>query len=181
MPQHERPQDKGEIMRAVFVPVIAAMLLAGCAQTIPMTESAIRANTTASADPYLKTASISGPRVGGILETNYNLRRAVIGGRTFDYVMLTYVNKNWAFLSSAVDIDSKILRISQPIRDVGVATGDISEILSVSLPDGYLRQHENSGINIRVDGQRGFTVIIIPQAYIKGFLSAAEGAQKVGI
>jgi hypothetical protein len=52
--------------------------------------------------------------------------------------------------------------------------GKISEIVSIILPPGYLKSHAANGLNIRVDGSHGFTMVTMAPAYVQGFLAAAE-------
>jgi hypothetical protein len=50
--------------------------------------------------------------------------------------------------------------------------GKINEFVSISLPERYLAEHADTGIDIRVDGSRGMVFVKFPPAYVQGFLAA---------
>jgi hypothetical protein len=161
-------------VRKLVVLALALSLagVAACTTNIPITEESIQAHVVVSYDPYLRTQSITAPPIGGIFSTNYRLVRSGRDGITVDLLSLRYMSEDWAFLNSAHDIDGAELRVVQPSRDV-ISDASVIETLGVQLPPGYLEKHIDGGLNIRVDGARGYTIALVPAPYIRGFLGAA--------
>jgi hypothetical protein len=162
---------------SILVATAALALLSACS---PASESANKAPPAITAefvqqhtkviyDPYTKGQYIRGPRLGGTFLAGYYLTHSRDIG---DEIAVTYTAYRWAFLASAHDISGKRLAVPiEPDRQVE-SDGTINEFLSISLPEGYLATHANSGIDIRVDGSRGFAFVKFPPAYIQGFLAA---------
>jgi len=158
-----------KFIRASFV--FAFGLLASCSNNIPMTADSIQSNVIVKDDPYLKMRIIEAPRIGNILDTNYRLTRGIRDGLVVDQIFVDYAAENWAFLNSAHDIDGRALNVSSAGRDVE-PDATISEMISVELPPGYLEKHADMGLNIRIDGQKGEMLVVIPPPYVQGFLAA---------
>ena len=152
---------------------LVGALLAGLAacQTVPMTVDAVKQNTKVSYDPYDKMTTIEAPQIGLAGDTQYHLTRSYRFGMTLDMVSLAIFSSRWVDLYEAVDIDGVHLSYRNSLH-TRYGRESVGEVLSIPLPEGYLQKHAASGLNIRVYGKRGQETIVMPPAYVQGFLAA---------
>jgi hypothetical protein len=145
-----------------------------------MTADYVEQRTEVISDPYKKVSIVSGPIVGGLLVTSYQLSCGV-RKESACWITIGHDADSWAFLEQAHDREGLALKLAdRPERKV-LPNGRTSETLQFDLPSGYLDQHAKTGIDIRVDGSRGGIFVKFSPAYLEGFLAALARAKGGGL
>lgn len=156
---------------------LTALMLVGCAVEPAYTTSLQVAQAClVRSDPYTKVTTLNGPRVAygkyGLGAYLLSANRTGADKQSFLLVREWRTSSDgWMFLENAHDSTGHSLVTHVLSRDVGDG-GTIDESLSVELPKGYLAAHAQSGLNIRLDGQKDNLLVIVPAYYVQGFLGA---------
>jgi hypothetical protein len=85
---------------------------------------------------------------------------------------------NAAYDSSGVELE--FYRRSADV--VSVSSGgtiNMQEEVIITLPDGYLKEHQAGGLNIKLYGKNGSAVCCIPSAYVMAFLQKLSELETV--
>lgn len=182
---------------------LAFLVAASCALPdmgpTPLTNAAtVQTWTKQTNDPYTKTVSFTGPTQSlppaaqdDWHAGQWHLEASMHDGVLNDVVELSiyyYRSENWgwAMLDRAYDIESNPLSVGVIVRRVeqgspdvdGVNVPDLAEFVTVALPRAYLESHRASGINLKVMGNGGAAIVVVPAAYIDGFLAALSAPRK---
>ena len=163
----------------------------------------VHASTTIIADDFKKVVKVSGPWVkfNGTVDSSslrpgfikYSGKTLVLKGAYLfatgttaklakDSPMLVVVweGKEWAFLKEAVDDSGQTLEVSKVDSKVIVDGSyvEVGEIVAVHLPKTYLEKSRETGVRLRVYGQRGSVDVVVPAFYIQGFVAACDAGTK---
>lgn len=152
------------------VAIFLTLAVAGCAAP-PSGFNTVRSDVAVRDDPYLKATIVEGPAIGAsaaMTRYRYTLRGAKTSdGATTTVLVISSLSRGWAFFSSARDIDGNELRIRPTSRDI--LASQVEESFAIELPQGYLPPRRVPGLNIRLDGPRGFHLVVVPGQYVQAF------------
>lgn len=178
-----------------FMLFSALLLLAGCDTVLgihkvniranPNNYGEIRAKTESSFDKYKNMTSVVAPVIhtkAGAFGSDYFLRSSQ-EGRNIDaprliqiYVMATF--KEWAFLERAY-ADGERLDLVQIGRDVnacGRSSCMITETVGINFSMERLAIYASSGLDVKIEGNRGEIILSVPRTYFKAFLDEINNA-----
>lgn len=156
------------------------VLLSGCANVSNPNE--VAKDTKITFDPYTQSVKVTGDRVdsmpGSLDSLSYFLRGSLSKDAAEQNLQL-YVRywgqSGWYFFSSAHDITGKNLPVVQIDRNVETGA-NIEEVFAINLTYDYLVAMKNVGLNIKISGSRGSLVLVVPPAYVTGFLKKFDEA-----
>lgn len=160
----------------------AALLLPSCASMLGPTWFAdakqVEAATRVSNDAYRGIGFVSGPVQRTPLPIEHNAFEArlhlsrVFGKSIADRVEVELTGTSWVFPKEAYDRFTRRLTVNR--IDSDVRGGTVSEVIMIQLPAGYLATSVTTGIDIRLDGQKGTVPVRLSAEYVRGFLSACK-------
>lgn len=182
-------------IQTVLVGLAAGVLLAGCSgrNIQPQQNSKQVAapippvrEVEVVVDEFTKKITYSGPVTytddgnihGNMAGVAANLVAEVTGKDTAYYIIILSTrvlppSAGYLMLSSAIDTDSKNLRLGTFDRKVECKSGSCTydETLFIPIERKYLQDHFTSGLRIRLDGKRGSQVFEVPVTDLTLFLS----------
>ena len=189
---------------AVIVGVAACALLSGCTNKVDlaMQQAAVRTpvvTTTpperfieVSVDEFTKETIYSGPETftfGGSTEevnsgADASLYASAKKGADTSYALRFYTlrtapaSKGYQIIESAIDTDSQSLPVILVQRSVECSRGqcDFTENGLISISRKYLQNHAQSGLRVRLNGQRGSQIVNIPASDVTEFLAKVPAA-----
>ena len=144
-----------------------------------MTREQVAAGFTETRDPYTGDSSFSGP----FFSTYYNnirstrsdvsMARGVFSGKGENpYFIFSIWATEWYFLKRVYVMDYGEVNVMTKSRDV--RTGEVVESIAFVLPKSLIISRKDSGIHIRLDGDKGDIELMIPSYYIQGYLDALD-------
>lgn len=133
-------------------------------------------------DSYRKIATLNGPNSPGSLSasgnfydfSSYCYLRAWPADNHDPELCQLYVSfsaSDWSFLEEAHDKNGQSLSLTKIDRQV---SSGIRETVGVNLTRAYLQSHRHTGIDLRIDGQRGWVKVLVSPTYVDGFLRALD-------
>lgn len=160
----------------IYILPIIVLISVGCAGVRYETTDQVTEATKVIKDPYTNTTWINSPTVncGDSIGDKCYFRTAFINDKfAFYQLVIKIMNKGWLFLDTAYDIQGNKLDLK--VLDRKVLRGSVvQEIIGIKLEDQYIAQAVVNGINIKLIGKRGRTIIKLSGGYVFGYL------QKVG-
>lgn len=85
---------------------------------------------------------------------------------------------NWKYYDTACDADGNRLNLIHIARDLDCNrkfTGcELKEVVGLNVTRGYLENHAETGLTIKVSGKDGELIFSLPRGYIRGFLDVAK-------
>jgi hypothetical protein len=167
-------------MNTRLAAAVVTALLTSCV-TAPVyvyeTADQVTAATTVQRDEYKKTTWITSPTInystGGDC---YHLRTIISdGGPKWDQLFVDYTPSDWVFLENASDSQGRAFEVTVIDRDVSSGYGSygpfLSEKVAVNLDREYLLDATENGLDIKVYGRLGSTVVKVPAFLVKGFMN----------
>jgi hypothetical protein len=156
--------------------VLASIFFLGACVTPPVYDTAdkVTAATTIERDDYKKSTWIQSPLVQYSNSYDRCRLRVYIGdaGAQFDQLYVVYTPSDWAFLERAHDNAGQSLEVTVIDRDVSSSRYGVSlsEHVAVSLTRSYMVDAAHNGLDIKISGKSGSTVVKLPPHFIQGFL-----------
>jgi len=141
------------------------------------TPSDVFSNSTVLKDSYQSTTLIESPAyyqaqgVGGhrlSLQAKFNS----VGNIAYSLQVQDSQASGWRFFDRAYDSNGKKLEFIDINHDVTL--GITSETFAINLPRSYLENAATESINIKVFGENGEKLILVPNHYVEGFLQKID-------
>ncbi len=161
-----------------FLLVTLLLLNAGChSLSTYRTSEKVTAASTVERDEYEGTTWVQAPLVWYEdssfkpgLWSKCRLRTLITraGART-NQLHVLYEHADWAFLDRAHDRRGD--RLPTLLLGRNVHASGITEQVAVELTDAHLKDAAIAGLDIKVSGQAGQTVVRLPPHYVQGFLA----------
>lgn len=169
-------------MKLIFhlITSIVCLLLIGCAPQ--MTRDQVAASFTEKKDPYTGDSSFSGPffeiYYGNLISTRSDVTciQGSFSGKGQPLIFLAISADNWYFLKRAYVMDFGEIEVLWKDRDVDrrPTSVGVRECIAFKLSKSLLISGKDSGIPIKIVGDKGSVELVIPSYYIQGYLDALE-------
>ena len=125
-------------------------------------------------DDYNKTTWIKSPIIQYSNSFDRCFLRTLVAdsGAQVDQLYVSYTPSDWAFLERANDSTGRNLEVTVINRDVSSSRFGVSlaEHVAVALSRPYLLEAAQQGIDIKIVGNLGSTVVQLPPHYVQGYL-----------
>ncbi len=168
--------------------VALIIVLSGCTSMLePQNFDQTYNKVTFSEDKYKGNRTYEAPQI--TLKSNsgldaswlYGFLRLIKSDTSNSYCLYgKYEGSNWAFFDKANDSESKSLQVAKIDRHVGtfVSKTNVTEDVCIVLDREYLESKKDTGLNIKLIGQRREITFVVPAYYIQGFLKAVDLVEK---
>jgi len=161
---------------------MAILLLSGCVSAGISTPEQASAGTQIEHDKYRQVTYVTGPSLivnspsyqRWQILTSLNDRGEIIAS-WIEYGETT--DSGHSYYRAAHDDLGHGLRVETLDRERATRSIQGLEEVAVHFPEGYLREHLHTGIDVQLEGRRGDTVIKIGTNYIAGYWSKLLIAQ----
>ncbi len=160
----------------MWAPLTCAILTLGScvSPTVYDTAQKVTDATQVVRDDYDKTTWIKSPLVRYSSSFDECFLRTLVAdtGVQFDQLYVIYTASDWAFLERANDSAGRNLEVTVINRDVSSSQFAVSleEHVAVGLDRSYLLDAAQQGIDIKIVGKSGSTVVQLPPHYIQGYV-----------
>ncbi len=158
----------------IYFLLILFIFTAGCAGVRYETTDQVAEDTKIIKDPYTNTTWVNSPQVncGDSIGDKCYFRTAFVNDKFgFYQLVIRIMNKGWLFIDTAYDIQGNKLDLK--VIDRKVLRGSVvQEIVGIRLDDPYIAQAVVNGINIKLIGKRGKTIIKLSGGFVFGYLQA---------
>jgi hypothetical protein len=174
-------------MPKCFLPRAATLLLAaaisGCGVSHVYNVQDITNGTVLEHDKYKGVTYVEGLTLGSSMPGQSDSRSISASLNANGEIVAIWVDyaesgpDSPRMFVTANDANAQTLRVETLARNRQNRDRYASEEVAVYLPPGYLHQHLNSEINIRLEGRHGEQMVVFGQTYLEGYLAKLATAQ----
>lgn len=162
-------------IRPLVVLTCVLSALASCvSQPVYNTAEEVAAATRLERDDYAKTTWVKSPlvRYGRGFDRCFLRTLVADSGVQLDQLYVIHTPIEWAFLDRANDSDGRALEVTVIDRDVSSSQYGVSlaEHVAVALDREYLQEAAGKGLDIKVRGNHGSTIVVLPPHFVQGYL-----------